>query len=168
MIQLNIFIDNVSPLASSHYRDSRLHRRPPLVPDSPGSKGADPLVWVRVTRSGELALTGSGSGSSDGSYWWPACVRLLKTPFIAFYPKHGVRAGDRRSLVYYGASHRLPLWGDLTRRTEEPPARFTLSVSCPSFQMAGPGHHPFQLGHVQVSRNQPSTRGPEASEDRLG
>ncbi|KAI0288218.1 hypothetical protein BC826DRAFT_1039916 [Russula brevipes] len=106
--------DNVSPLASSLYRGSRPHRRPPLIPDSPGRKGADPspLVWVRVTRSGELALTGSGSGSSDGSYWWPACVtegRLSAGPLtVSPYGEISPAAPRSLRLEAPSPSHVLP------------------------------------------------------------
>ena len=48
-------------------------------------------------------------------------------------------------------SHGLPLWGDLTRRTEEHTARGTLSITYPSLQVAGPGYSTFQLIHFQVS-----------------
>ena len=65
---------------SPQRRDTRQLKHAPLPPDSPQKKGADsgPLVWVRVTKSGELAPSGErgdSEGGLEGSYWWPACVR---------------------------------------------------------------------------------------------
>jgi hypothetical protein len=67
-------IDNVLRLTSPHRHDSRQRKQSPPR-ESSQSNGADfgPLVWVRVTRSGKLAPR--EPGGSDGSYWWPACVR---------------------------------------------------------------------------------------------
>lgn len=69
-------LDNVLRLASPQRlrHDGRQHKQSPLR-DSPQSNGADPgpLVWVRVTRSGKLALR--EPGGAEESYWWPACVR---------------------------------------------------------------------------------------------
>lgn len=61
-----------------HPRHDRKRRKQSPLRDSPQSNGADPgpLVWVRVTRWGELAPREPGGG--EESYWWPACVRQLR------------------------------------------------------------------------------------------
>lgn len=66
-------LDNVLRLTSPHRHHGRHHKSP--LRDSPQNNCADPgpLVWVRVTRSGKLAPR--EPGGSEGSYWWPACVR---------------------------------------------------------------------------------------------
>ena len=71
-----ILDDSDGPLLASPQRHgTQQHKQSPLLRGSPQRKSADSgsLVWVRVTRSGELASSERGDG--EGSYWWPACVR---------------------------------------------------------------------------------------------
>ena len=75
-----------SPRILDDGHDTRQHNQAPLPPDSPQKRGADsgPLVWVRVTKSGELAPSSErrdSEGELEGSYWWPACVRKFNCSF---------------------------------------------------------------------------------------
>jgi hypothetical protein len=75
-------LDDAPLLASPQRHDTRRDTQSPLPPHSPQRKGAEssPLLWVRVTRSGELAP--SERGADEGSYWWPACVCKLKNTYL--------------------------------------------------------------------------------------
>jgi len=129
---------------------TRQHKLVPLPPDSPQKKGADsgPLVWVRVTRSGQLAPSserGDSEGELEGSYWWPACVR--KFNIRRLWPKP-LMCTAYRGTVDCRTPHRLSLWGNLTRCGKERPDSVAVTFSCSFVQAAGPGYHTFQFGHV--------------------
>jgi hypothetical protein len=64
---------------------------------------------------------------------------------LNYLPPKVMTMSGYRGTVGKRTSHGLPLWGDLTRCTEEHLARGTLSIPYPSLQVAGPGYSTFQL-----------------------
>ena len=132
-------------LAFPERLDARRYKQSPHPHDSPPRKGAEtsPLVWVKVTRSGEL--TPSEGSNNEGSYWWPARVRKFKN--LYFRPNADLRTGYRGT-VDYRTSHRLSLWGNFARCRKERPHRGTLSIPRPHLQEVRPGYHALQLIHV--------------------